>query len=202
MRGAGLSVRDTLPLVSLEKILARGISTLIGSLLLLVFLVALGLAIFYGAGAAGQAKWSRSQTAAAAVAIGVLVLAVLAFSSPVLMTALLLSLGLGVLGVRGLAGVPRIWIWVGQYALVLGGLIASAYVYPQPLPGAEVEVEGGAGPVVGDLVTTTDFSWYVAGFDDDVVRAIPAADIENAEFESRERDDPPQVGELVVDIFD
>jgi hypothetical protein len=34
------------------------------------------------------------------------------------------------------------------------------------------------------------------------VRAIPAADIEDAEFVSREREDPPMLKDLVSDLFE
>jgi len=201
LRGAGLSVRDTLPLFSLEKILARGISTLIGSLLLLAALVALGMLVLSARTALRRRDWSPTASALATAAGVVSLIVGLAFTSPVLASALILSLAVGVAGARLVPALPRVSIWAAQYLVVLGGLIASAYVYPQPLPVAHVEVEGGA-PVVGDLVTTTDFSWYVAGFDDDSVRATPAADIADAEFVSREREDPPMLKDLVSDLFD
>jgi hypothetical protein len=201
LRGAGLSVRDTLPLFSLEKILARGISTLIGSLLLLAALVLLGIVILSAGTALRRRDWSPAAIALATAAGVVLLIVGLAFASPVLACALILSLVVGVAGARFVPALPRVWIWGTQYLVVLGGLIASAYVYPQPLPIAHVELAEGGAPVVGDLVTTTDFTWYVAGFDDDEVRAIPAADIDDAEFVSREREDPPMLKDLVSDLF-
>jgi hypothetical protein len=201
LRGAGLSVRDTLPLFSLEKILARGISTLIGSLLLLAALVLLGMIVVAAGTALRRRDWSPTAVALA-TALGVALLIVgLAFTSPVLASALLLSLAVGVAGAR-VPALPRVWIWATQYLIVLGGLIVSAYAYPQPLPVAHVEVSEGGSLVVGDLVTTTDFTWYVAGFDSDSVRAIPAADIEEAEYASRDRDNPPMLKNLVSDLFD
>lgn len=201
LRGAGLSVRDTLPLFSLEKLLARGISTLIGSVLLLAALVLLGMLLAAAITRLRSRDRSGSAVTAALAAAAVLLLVVLAFSSPVLAAALLLSLAVGVFADRAFPGLPRLWIWTAQYVVVLAGLVASAYVYPQPLPAAEVQVTEGP-PVAGDLVTTTDFAWYVAGVEDDSVRAIPAADIENAEFVSRDREDPPALKDLVADIFD
>jgi hypothetical protein len=202
LRGAGPSVRDTLPLFSLEKILARGISTLIGSLLLLAALVLLGMIVVAAGTALRRRDWSPTAVALA-TALGVAVLIVgLAFTTPVLASALLLSLAVGVAGARVRPALPRVWIWATQYLIVLGGLIASAYAYPQPLPVAHVEVAEGGALVVGDLVTTTDFTRYVAGFDDDSVRAIPAADIEEAEYVSRDRDNPPMLKNLVSDLFD
>ena len=202
LRGAGLSVRDTLPLFSLEKLLARGISTLIGSILLLALLALLAIGAVRAASVLRRRDTSHRRTIAAVVAGAVLLILVLAFSSPVLAVALLLSLEMGVAGRRWLPTVPRAWIWGAQYIVVLGGLIASAYAYPQPLPVARVDVVGGGATVVGDLVTTTDFSWYVAGFDDDSVRAIPSARIEDAQFASREREDPPMLKDLVSDLVD
>lgn len=199
LRGAGLSVRDTLPLVPLEKILARGISTLIGSVLLLAALVLLGVLIVSAVSALRRREWSLT-AGRIGTAAGMVVLVVgLAFTSPVLACALILTLAIGVIGARRFSDLPRVWVWAAQYLVVLGGLIASAYVYPQPLPSARVAVAEGATPVVGDLVTTTDFSWYVAGFDGDTVRAIPAPDIEEAEFVSREREDPPMLKDLLFE---
>jgi hypothetical protein len=202
LRGAGLSVRDTLPLFSLEKLLARGISTLIGSILLLALLVLLGILAVRSAGVLKRRDVSHRAAIAAAVAGAALMVLVLAFSSPILALALLLSLGLGVAASRWLPAVPRPWIWGAQYMVVLAGLIASAYVYPQPLPVARVEVADGGATVAGDLITTTDFSWYVAGFDDNSVRAIPSSDIEDAQFVSREREDPPMLKDVVSDLVD
>jgi hypothetical protein len=146
LRGAGVSVRDTLPLFSLEKILAHGISTLIGSLLLLAALVALGMLVLSARTALRRRDWSPTAIALATAAGVVSLIVGLAFTSPVLASALVLSLAVGVAGARLVPALPRAWIWAAQYLVVLGGLIASAYVYPQPLPVAHVEVaEGGAG---------------------------------------------------------
>ena len=201
LRGAGLSVRDTLPLFSLEKLLARGISTLVGSILLLAALVLLGALVLSAGKRLGRPRSSRGATVGA-VAGGTVLIAGLAFASPVLAAALLLALAVGIAAPSVAPAVSRPAVWALQYLVVLAGLIASAYVYPQPLPAARVEVTGDPAPIVGDLVTTTDFSWYVAGFETDLVRAIPAADIENAEFESRAREDPPQLKDLVTGLFD
>jgi hypothetical protein len=201
LRGAGLAVRDTLPLFSLEKLLARGISTLVGSVVLLIALVLLGMLAVAATTTMKRRRWGLGATAAAAIATAALVIFGLAFSSPVLAAALLLSFAVGVAAPRMVPELQRGWVWAAQYLIILAGLVASAYVYPQPLPTAHVDVEDGPS-VVGDLITTTDFSWYVAGFDNDSVRAIPAADIVDAEFASRERETPPKLKDLVSDLFD
>jgi hypothetical protein len=200
--GTAAPGRELIAGSSLEKILARGISTLIGSLLLLGALVLVGTLLFSAATALRRRDWSPRAVALATAAGVVLLIVGLAFTSPVLASALILSLAVGVAGARFVPELPRAWILATQYLVVLAGLIASAYVYPQPLPIAHVEVSEGGTPVVGDLVTTTDFSWYVAGFADDAVRAIPATDIEDAEFLSREREDPTMLKDLVSDAFE
>jgi hypothetical protein len=95
------------------------------------------------------------------------------------------------------AGRGVVFVFAIAYLIAIAGLVASAFVYPAPLPVAEVVPKEGAPPVSGDFVGEDGGVWYVADFESDEVRAFNLLNVEEASFSSRERDHT-----TLLDAFD
>jgi hypothetical protein len=201
LRGAGMTVRDTITLVPIEQHLARGIAVALSpeTLLAVAGIVVLGL-VFYWALRREQRDVSRRTSTrilvlVIALLVAVAVLGVVYRPFAALAAALAGAAMLGVLAATGVS-LPR----RGQKALegltplisiaavliaagVLG--VVTALVDPQPLPDARLTLDTGK-EMRGGFLAVRDGVWYL-DTGEDRLRAIPTWAIVVSEIRSRQR---------------
>jgi hypothetical protein len=159
LRGAGLRVRDALPMIPLEELLSRGIGIAVAAGVALLALMAFAACWqgFYSAesGSRPQALWW--------VAGNVLLycsLALALYALPVVLGAALVLAYLALFVFNTwLPTNPRLDLAVA-YVVVLAGFALHAFVAPRPLPVASLKLEGGTA-VSGPLVSMSGGRWRV-----------------------------------------
>jgi ABC-type multidrug transport system fused ATPase/permease subunit len=207
--GEGANVRDILPLVPLEGILAVGIGTVVTSLLVLVTWT--GIVAFYIWATRRQTKpitvppetyrrlmlrptsnWYRGLRASIWILVAITIAASLwlaPFFTAVISAA---SLMFAVIAAhhrqRG-----RRWTLMMlsiYFFVILAARIGNAFVYPEPLPLAEIRHEDGT-KLSGTLLSVGNGLWIVSTGDREY-RAIPADNVRQALVESQEREEEPE----------
>lgn len=164
---AGLYPRDTLPLIPIEQLLARGITAALYVLVFFLFVgpiaAVLGLWIARTTDASPSVVWlERHRRWAHPFLDGWLVAAVimgLVFLPPLVAASAVFS-GL-VIALATIRHRERLWVWLVAAYLIMGsGWLASAALDPRPLPHVSITTQAGA-RVKGRLITHAGSTWYV-----------------------------------------
>jgi hypothetical protein len=192
-RAAGLSIRDTLPLLPLETILATGIGTLIASALLVCAWIGLGIGVGL---AARRLRDGAAERAALIAGLCLLGVALVLLLTPVLIVTFAAIATIVYLGLRG--GRSIALVFTVSFGIAIAGLVIGAFVYPAPLPVAHVTADRDTAPLTGDFVAQDGGVWYVADFDTDEVRGFNLLNVDAASFRSRDRDPRP----TLLGVFD
>lgn len=211
LRDADLSVRDTLPLIPLEQILAVGIGTLVTSLLW-VLLFALALLVFVGTSTTGPKppvllslksrkailSWKSFVILSRIALVAVIVNAFYSyafFSAVALAAAVLLGYAVERFGApRGRRYV--VYVVMAYFFIVLMARTADAYISPTPLPNVTLTMRssGESQPkyVQGTLIVNAGGVWYVS-LRKQTYRGIPASRVMTAVVRSRSKREPRPV---------
>lgn len=213
--GADVRVRDTLPLVPLEQILALGIGAVVTSLLWVTLFT--GLMWGWMLLSDERGKQATSSPAPESVPrnkqrmalrraywIGywwLLVPWVLLFPffiypffGAVTLAAGLLLNQLGY-GLARLGRAFQVLLIVGYFVVVLAAQIGDAYVSPDPLPRAELHLRNGS-KVAGTLLVSTSDGWYLS-LSKDTFRMLPADRVAFAVVRSQQRREPRPVPSVI-----
>jgi hypothetical protein len=196
LREAGVAVTEVFPIIPIDEHLARSVGLLVSpsGLLLAFLLVATTFvldALTHRRGAwEGKPRrivaWLSARARPAAVLLVAAYVALL-FFRPLLVVQQAVSL-LALYAVTRVR--PGATIAVSTRMLAIGfallvGFVVRSYALPQPLPRAEVMVEG-ATPVRGLYVAVVGDSWYVA-VTPGVIRVVGEQHLITARLVSRER---------------
>lgn len=209
LRDAQVNVRDTLPLVPLEQLLALGIGALAASPTAVLVWVGLFL-LYFGMlrpGAPrrvllpGSKPKPRTVTAAPtwttklsklllplfflgiaiwALALFPISLAIPAVAAMSLFPIIKMYQASPLRGRRYVASVVFTW-----FAVVMAAQLVTAYYWPQPLPSVQLTMNSGKRQE-GTLIATTGSTWYVSARAD-TFQAISATRIASAVVTSRKR---------------
>ena len=198
LRSAHVSVRDTLPLVPLEQILALGIGIIVTSIVT-VFVFALVLWVYVG--------WWTPEPPAIRVSaplfplvralrclLAVAFIVWIFFTIPplgALSVTAALFLGGGVRRIYGRGRRYVAYVVLGYLAFILVLNAANGYIYPKPLPEVELRLKNQATPVVGTMLLTTGTTWYFTQHAQ-TFRAISAEKVAVAIVRSRSRRHEPR----------
>jgi hypothetical protein len=203
LRGAGMSVRDTITLVPIEQHLARGISVALSpeTLLTVAVIVVLGLVLHWVLRREQRDVSTRTSTRILVLVIALLaavaVFGVVHRPFATLGAALAGAAMVGVLAATGvslprrgqnavegltpLTSIAALLIAVG----VLG--VTTALVDPQPLPRARLTLDTGK-EIRGGLIAVRDGVWYL-DVGEDELRGIATTAVVASEIHSRQRPD-------------
>ena len=204
LRGAGLNVRDTLPLVPLPQLLALGIGTLVTSILFFAsaaFIVWLYLKKFRDWGfhevhTPPPRWWVWVSSRRYPVVIYKLVLLYIAISyfwSYSFFTAAAWTAGIylsvyAVQTYRGQRYVAK--VLVTYYVVLVLADTGQAYFQPAPLPQARVTLWSGA-TVSGALITTDGGTWYIKTSARHF-ESLPASDVKDVTVITVKREHRPR----------
>jgi hypothetical protein len=207
LRGSDLSVRDTLPLIPLEQILAVGIGTLVTSLLVVALFGAL-LWIYldqrWWLDEADETKMRQMQKRRPRFwkwysRIFLFVFLPFAFflqfyTSPFFVAipvAAAVLLGVAVRRYRSRGRRHVLYVLFAYFLIVIAARAGDAYVSPAPLPVASLHLHGRANPITGALVVKAGDTWYLS-LHEGTYRAIPASRVATAVVRSRKREREPR----------
>lgn len=245
LQGAGLPIRETLPLLPLETILGAGIGILMQSLVSLLILVVFGVGSVFVAQRllANLERWKKIMTARQQrreeklekdlerghldsvnaqlererirssrqlrLLWGVLIVTVLSMIG----TALLVNPVIFVTFFVTVVVAGALW-WVvikghlpirylpyaaaGQYVLLLAAYVVVAFVYPTPLPKADVHLANGKA-ISGQLVVATGNTWYLTRKGH--IIALPLATVERGKITPESEPRPASTGTRLLDLL-
>jgi hypothetical protein len=206
LRDAGLNVRDTLPLVPLQQLLALGIGVVVTSLLWFVVFAFL-LWVYLGpmSGFKDQEPLTVGpRTHLFARIFGYLWLPLGAgivlheFWIRPFFTAIVTTAGLLLAAFAGQSHRGRRYVMTVltvYFAIVIFANTASAYVSPEPLPRADIETFSGE-KISASLIVTDGGYWYVSTAKHRF-RAIPTSEVQRAAMHSAKRTRPRPVLKVV-----
>jgi hypothetical protein len=204
LRGAHQNVRDTLPLVPLEQILALGIGTVITSLL---WVTVLTFAVYFWVASRRPLKLgevppflgflgpggSRLARIGFWAALGLAVLFLLATASVELFVTVagLVVVGHALDRVQDRGRRYVVVLLAGYLFLLIAVRAGSAYFSPEPLPRATLTLHSGARQTEGTLLVSTSDAWYLARTENTFV-SVPRARVTSAVVRSRKHQKEPR----------
>ncbi|HEX8741817.1 MAG TPA: hypothetical protein VF712_01670 [Thermoleophilaceae bacterium] len=182
LRGAGLRVRDTMPLIPIEDLLARGIGTAI-FLSGLLAIAALELAARAAlerddADPLGLMLWLTLLVIGCGAAVTAIV------TVPWILAASICAAIVVFFGAQWLIGSWTPWL---AALVIVTGLAIDNLAAPAPLPRAALAIEN-APPMSGGLIAVNEGAWYLAG--DGSVEVVGDGRVESASVASEERGSP------------
>jgi hypothetical protein len=210
LRGADQNVRDTLPLVPLEQVLALGIGTVITSLiwvtlltLVLYFWVASRRPLkvgevppflrFLGPGGSRLARigfW-------AALGLAMLVLLATASLGEFVTLAGLVVVGHALDRIQDRGRRYVAFLLAGYLLLLIAVRAGGSYFSPEPLPRATLTFRTGAAQTEGTLLVSTGETWYLTRRPNAYI-SVPRASVTSAVVRSRKRNEEPRPPLVVV----
>jgi hypothetical protein len=199
LRGAGMTVRDTITLVPIEQHLARGLAVVLSPATLLLVAVAVAGGLFFAWVLPKLPRWRATKRGLALAIASVAGLGLFGFYRPLAALGVLLAAA-AVFGVLAATGAPfSVRVPPTKFAegltpltsvaafLVATGILAvgEALIDPAPLPRAHLDLEGGK-DASGGLITVNGGVWYL-DTGEDRLRAIPGSAVVASEIRSRQR---------------